>query len=399
MIGESVLRCPNGSRGHLISSQPAVDRHSPQIQTIDCSSFEKQSKTLLLGPSPPIQRIRAPSLLARQSTICSASCSTSCYTSNIQYNPQDCYDLSGWMWARAGQYPVKPLEKIVMTWRSCVYAFTNEQQESVTWCDSPWAKIGVDLVGPCQGANGGGGVCTGQGFRAEVLSSDNPTNSSTPYMSATSLATRTSSTRSQVPTEVPLPLIPSIFPSASGYGGEPNINVIPVLVGIIAAITLFLLAIMCYCVVWRRSRERGHILPSDDGHRTREETLTNSYPMFVKGGTKSTTRGITSHTASQTTIRGTTSTRSRSRSRSRSQPRAISKIFTRSQEEPVPSLPEPARTGPVKETDGGSRPQTSSRGPTRLSTYTLDLDPFRALRRVISKRSAKSRSATPAPVV
>lgn len=281
MIGESVLRCPNGSRGHLISSQPAVDRHSPQIQTIDCSSFEKQSKTLLLGPSPPIQRIRAPSLLARQSTICSASCSTSCYTSNIQYNPQDCYDLSGWMWARAGQYPVKPLEKIVMTWRSCVYAFTNEQQESVTWCDSPWAKIGVDLVGPCQGANGGGGVCTGQGFRAEVLSSDNPTNSSTPYMSATSLATRTSSTRSQVPTEVPLPLIPSIFPSASGYGGEPNINVIPVLVGIIAAITLFLLAIMCYCVVWRRSRERGHILPSDDGHRTREETLTNSYPILA----------------------------------------------------------------------------------------------------------------------
>ncbi|CCA68177.1 hypothetical protein PIIN_02043 [Serendipita indica DSM 11827] len=279
------------------------------------------------------------------------------------------------------EYPVKPLEKIVMTWRSCVYAFTNEQQESVTWCDSPWAKIGVDLVGPCQGANGGGGVCTGQGFRAEVLSSDNPTNSSTPYMSATSLATRTSSTRSQVPTEVPLPLIPSIFPSASGYGGEPNINVIPVLVGIIAAITLFLLAIMCYCVVWRRSRERGHILPSDDGHRTREETLTNSYPILADNHQRdhlyalAITITITIPTASYFQDLYAISGRTR------------------------PSLPEPARTGPVKETDGGSRPQTSSRGPTRLSTYTLDLDPFRALRRVISKRSAKSRSATPAPVV
>ena len=152
----SVLRCPDGSRGRLISSQQAVDRTSPHIQTVDCSSSEQWRDTPTVEASQSVQRSGIPSLLARQSATCTASCTTSCYTNNTQYNSQDCYDLSGWMWARgirfpltpcsplighvAGQYPVKPLERVVMTWGSCMYAFTNERQENITWCDSQWVS-------------------------------------------------------------------------------------------------------------------------------------------------------------------------------------------------------------------------------------------------------------------
>ncbi|KAG8771231.1 hypothetical protein FRC20_003632 [Serendipita sp. 405] len=49
-------------------------------------------------------------------------------------------------------------------------------------------------------------------------------------------------------------------------------------------------------------------------------------------------------------------------------------------------------------TPTGSRPQTGSRVPTSLSTYTLDPDPFRALKRVISSRRNNAKSPAPAVV-
>ncbi|KAG8832574.1 hypothetical protein FRC20_007872 [Serendipita sp. 405] len=49
-------------------------------------------------------------------------------------------------------------------------------------------------------------------------------------------------------------------------------------------------------------------------------------------------------------------------------------------------------------TPTGSRPQTGSRVPTSLSTYTLDPDPFRALKRVISGRRNNAKSPAPAVV-
>ncbi|KAG8768967.1 hypothetical protein FRC15_004845, partial [Serendipita sp. 397] len=165
----NALRCPDGSTGVLISTRPGVVSHSPDIHLVNCSdSTSERVFSPRRSPSThPYAKVSPsePALLPRQAApVCRDRCDTTCITSTTGYNADECDSLSRWMQQRDGQFPVKSGERVVLSWGSCMYAFTNQREEMVTWCDSQWAQIGFDIARPCQ-ANGTGGECNGRGFK------------------------------------------------------------------------------------------------------------------------------------------------------------------------------------------------------------------------------------------
>jgi hypothetical protein len=153
----AVTQCPDGHQGRLIAWQPGAESKSPTIHLVDCSNRPKSSNTVLGQLSPSITRSFTSRIHPRQTPMCEDPCTTTCYTSNIQYNANDCDALSNWMWERGeflkyccvmvmfiqvgGQFPINAGERVVMTWGTCMYTFTNERFDPVTWCDAQWVCL------------------------------------------------------------------------------------------------------------------------------------------------------------------------------------------------------------------------------------------------------------------
>lgn len=158
----SVLKCPDGSIGRLHSTQDAsLEPFTPAVYRIDCSpslslAFDDDVFSLA-------NRTESTGLQKRQDFICTAPCTKSCYSGSGGPNPDHCDDLAEWMWLRglsfiqvsvlrsewltrvfaiiiAKEYTVRAGEKIVLGSGSCVYTFTNQGSNSVTWCDDEWVR-------------------------------------------------------------------------------------------------------------------------------------------------------------------------------------------------------------------------------------------------------------------
>ncbi|PVG03282.1 hypothetical protein CPB86DRAFT_810908 [Serendipita vermifera] len=343
-IAYAAAQCPNGEQGRLVAWQAGVESRSPSIHLVDCSNHRKSSSTTLSSFSPSITWSFKSRIRPRQSPMCQDPCTTTCYTSNIQYNAADCEALSNWMWDREGQFPIDAGERVVMTWGTCMYTFTNDRPNPVTWCDAQWAQIGSYIARPCQASpNGGGGVCQGSGFKVEVLANDGSTNSPTPFSRASISPSTATSSHSSTHTEVPLPLVttapPSNSPTSSQYGNS-NIPILPLIIALVAGVTVVILVLLCSFMIWRRSNDADSSKP-------------NEMSLLPSSG-------------------GGTSNQGHQKQQFHTQ-ESVSEHSHR----PILHNDRPNSRGNAN----------GSRGPTRLSTYTLDFDPFRALRRAMAGHS------------
>ncbi|KAG8847100.1 hypothetical protein FRB91_000195 [Serendipita sp. 411] len=289
-----------------------------------------------------------------------------------------------------------------------MYAFTNQREETVTWCDSQWAQIGFDIARPCQ-VNGTGGECNGRGFKVEVISNDGSTNTPIPYSSnipttspvSTASANATTSTTTTQVTTVDLAVYTDLFPPSDPTPTNPNLSddatmgsskMLPWLVGAIGGFAFVLICIvLCYYMIWRRSQRQNMMrLASEDGHT--KPAVSGSYRMQPPKVKQQQQHQFTlASTSSEISSKG-----------------KVAAIPSSQYLSPVPHG-ESGRKNNIQSTTEnenenndntptGSRPQTGSRVPTSLSTYTLDPDPFRALKRVISGRRNNAKSPAPAVV-
>lgn len=336
MIHSDASRCPNGEQGSLVSWQPAVHSFSPSIHFFDCSDPQTSS-------SSTVGR-RLHHLHRRQSEFsCDAPCTTACSASGAPYNATECEELSAWMWQRDAQYPVGAHQRVVLAWGTCMYAFTNDMQSNVTWCDAQWGQIGDYIARPCLTESGAGGTCAGRGFLVEVLSNDGSTDGApVPYT-----ATPTGSTYTEVPTPPMVAVPPPTSTSTDGYSqyGTVGVPVIPVIIGVLGGVG-FLTVILACVYLTRRRAERGRTkLASEDVHTMGPKPTKVSFGMKGK--------------VAQLNFPPLGSSQQPTHSRSASQ-------------------------------------NTASRAPTRASTYTIEFDPFRSLRRALSGRARKQPNPNPA---
>lgn len=340
MTHEDVSRCPNGKQGSLISWQPAVRSFSPSIRFFDCSDPETRSPTIghRLHPRRP-----------KREFSCEAPCSTTCSTSGIPYNATDCDELSQWMWQRDAQYPVNAHQRVVLNWGTCMYAFTNHRRSNVTWCDAQWGQIGNDIARPCLTESGAGGTCAGHGFLVEVLSDDGSTDGApVPYTAAPTSSTYT---------EVPIPLVTTVSSTfTSGYSqyGAANVPVVPVVIGVLGGVGFLTVLLVCVCLMRRRA-ERGNM------------PLASVLCIPTKAGSKPWQASEEVHAMGPKPAKTAYSMKDK-----------FSKHDLSSlglSQQPTLSKSDSQNTG--------------SRAPTRSSTYTIEFDPFRLLRRALSGRARR----------
>lgn len=276
-------------------------------------------------------------LEARQTHFtCDANCSTECAPPpGSRYNADDCEALSGWMFQRNAQFPVHAGERIVLSWGTCMYAFNSFMPSTVTWCDAQWAQIGTYVARPCLANGSGGGFCRGEGFNVEITSNDNSTNTPVPYS-----ATRTR------PEATPLTIDLTPTPTTTSQYGSYNVPIAPVVGGVVGG-AVFLLLVLA-CVFFTRRRSMKEVVPVAS-----EETNKAARPTSAKKP-QSLTVNTSRHNFSTLNSERT----------------AVS---------------------------SGDEQPTPTRQPTRQSTYTIEYDPFRSLRRAFSNQR-RSGSLTPTPL-
>ncbi|KAG8809593.1 hypothetical protein FRC17_003371 [Serendipita sp. 399] len=226
-----------------------------------------------------------------------------------------------------------------------------------------------------------------------ILYNDGSTNTPIPYSSiipVTSSASTTPSITTSAAAETQsvgqaayTDLLPPSVPTPTNTGSSTTTSsadssrMVPWLVGAIGGFTAILIFIaLCYSMIWRRSKRHNAMrLASDDGH-VKASNTPGSYGMrHIQGKFSQHNQFMSGSTNSKVSSKGETTT----------------------------SVPPPAQhISPLPKDDanhtsnnsnggegnspGGSRPPTGSRVATALSMYTLDLDPFRALKRVVSGR-------------